>query len=100
MAEIKYGIHTIKSFHLIICWNFYLKDIEDELDGYEDFEEKKLKAATNLTYEVVYKGKGEKVIGKASFVVVKYGSKWYIMDYVFTNTSVQNDEKPDYSSYY
>lgn len=78
----------------------YLKDIEDELDGYEDFEEKKLKAATNLTYEVVYKGKGEKVIGKASFVVVKYGSKWYVMDYVFTNTSVQNDEKPDYSSYY
>lgn len=78
----------------------YLKEIEDKFEEYEDFEEKKLKAATNLVYEVVYKGKGEKVIGKASFTVVKYGSKWYVCDYAFTNSSVQNDEKPDYNYYY
>lgn len=75
----------------------YLKDIEEDLDEYEEFEDKKLKGATDLTYEVVYKGKGEKVIGMATVTVIKYGSKWYLYDYSLGRSSVQNDEKPDYS---
>ena len=83
----------------------YLKNIEDNLDKFDEFDDKKLKKAVNLTYKVVYKGKGEKVIGNVSVTVIKYGSKWCLYNYYFTNESVENDEKPKdgndaYASFY
>lgn len=101
-SEYDFDEFSIK-YELLYSENYgkeYLKDIEDDFEEFKDFEEKKLKDAADLVYEVVYKGKGEKVIGKASFTVVKYGSKWYIYDFAFSRSSVQNDEKPEYNYYY
>lgn len=83
----------------------YLKNIEDNLDKFEEFDDKKLKKAVSLTYKVVYKGKGEKVIGDVSVTVIKYGSKWCLYNYYFSNESVENDEEPRdgndaYASFY
>lgn len=75
----------------------YLKDIEEEYEEYEEFEDKKLKGATDLVYRVVFKGKGEKVVGFLKVTAVKYGSKWYLNSYSFSRSSVENDEKPDYN---
>ena len=76
-----------------------LEELADDLELYEEFDDKKLKKAVNLTYEVVYKGKGEKVLGTVTVTVIKYGSKWCVVYYSFNNASVENDELPKDDAY-
>ena len=77
----------------------YLEKLADSLDKFDEFDDKKLKKAVDLVYEVVYKGKGERVLGTVTVTVIKYGSKWCLCEYYFSSSSVENDDYPSKGEY-
>ncbi len=59
-----------------------LEDVAEEMEAmFDDFDEKKLKAAVEYEVDVTVKAGGEKENLDLEVYVIKYGGKWYVFSY-------------------